>query len=135
MRLMIVGRPDIGAPSLTLPQSHAERGRACQKKCRRQPAQQSHCVGAEARRGESGSSVKGRPRMSKVGHAFLRKALYMPAMTTQYKTHGGKRFRERLAASGKPAKLIIVAMMRKFVHVAFGVIRSGKCFDPKLQNA
>ncbi|MFM0558138.1 transposase [Paraburkholderia sediminicola] len=92
-------------------------------------------AGLDPRQHESGSSVKGRPRMSKVGHAFLRKALYMPAMTTLYKTHWGKRFRERLAASGKPAKLIIGAMMRKLVHVAFGVIRSGKCFDPKLQNA
>ncbi len=89
----------------------------------------------DPRQHESGSSVKGRPRMSKIGHAFLRKALYMPAMTTLYKTVWGKRFRERLAASGKPAKLIIGAMMRKLVHVTFGVIRSGKCFDPKLQNA
>jgi len=88
-------------------------------------------AGLDPRQHESGSSVKGRPRMSKVGHAFLRKALYVPAMTT----HWGKRFRERLAAFGKPAKLIIGSMMRKLVHVAFGVIRSGKCFDPKLQNA
>lgn len=73
--------------------------------------------------------------MSKVGHAFLRKALYMPAMTTLYKTQWGQRFRARLTASGKPAKLIIGAMMRKLVHVVFGVIKSGKCFDPKLQNA
>ena len=56
--------------------------------------------------------------MSKSGHAFLRKALYMLAMTTLYKTQWGRRFRTRLAATGKPAKLIIGAMMRKLVHVA-----------------
>jgi transposase len=92
-------------------------------------------AGLDPRQHESGSSVKGKPRMSKIGHAFLRKALYMPAMVTLYKTDWGRRFRERLAAAGKPPKLIIGAMMRKLVHVAFGVLKSGKPFNPQLQNA
>lgn len=91
-------------------------------------------AGLDPRQHESGSSVRGKPRMSKVGHAFLRKALYMPAMVTLYKTDWGRRFRERLAAAGKPPKLIIGAMMRKLVHVAFGVLKSGKSFNPALQN-
>lgn len=89
-------------------------------------------AGLDPRQHESGSSVKGKPRMSKVGHAFLRKALYMPAMVTLYKTAWGKRFRERLAAAGKPPKLIIGAMMRKLIHVVFGVLKSGETFDPAL---
>lgn len=84
---------------------------------------------------ESGSSVQGRTRMSKIGHTFLRRALYMPAMVTLYKTAWGRRFRERLAANHKPAKLIIGAMMRKLAQVAFGVIKSGKPFDPALHGA
>ncbi len=92
-------------------------------------------AGLDPRIHESGSSVRGRPRMSKVGHAFIRKALYMPAMVTLYKTDWGKRFRERLATVGKPTKLIIGAMMRKLVHVAFGVLKSGKPFDSTLQTA
>lgn len=92
-------------------------------------------AGLDPRRHESGSSVKGKPRLSKVGHAFLRKSLYMPAMVTLYKTDWGKRFRDRLAASGKPAKLIIGAMMRKLLHVAFGILKSGKKFDPALHIA
>ena len=91
-------------------------------------------AGLDPRQHESGSSVKGKPRMSKVGHAFLRKALYMPAMVTLYKTDWGRCFRDRLAAAGKPPKLIIGAMMRKLVHVAFGVLKSGKPFNPALQN-
>ena len=73
--------------------------------------------------------------MSKVGHSILRKALYMPAMVTLYKTAWGRAFRERLAASGKPPKLIIGAMMRKLVQVAYGVLKSGNSFNPALQNA
>lgn len=91
-------------------------------------------AGLEPRLYESGSSVKMKPRLSKVGHAFLRKALYMPAIVTLYKTAWGARFRERLAAAGKPPKLIIGAMMRKIVHIAFGVLKSGKTFDPALHG-
>lgn len=92
-------------------------------------------AGLDPRQYQSGSSVNGKPRLSKIGHALLRKALYMPAMVTLYRTDWGKSFRHRLAAAGKPPKLIIGAMMRKLIHVAFGVLKSGKCFTPALQNA
>lgn len=84
---------------------------------------------------ESGSSVHRKPRLSKIGHAFLRRALYMPALTALYRTAWGKRFRARLAARGKPPKLIIGAMMRKLAHVAFGVVKSGVPFNPALHDA
>jgi transposase len=92
-------------------------------------------AGLDPRQQESGTSVRAKPRLSKVGHAFLRKALYMPAMVTLYKTAWGRQFKARLALSGKPAKLIIGAMMRKLLHVAFGVLKSGKPFDPTLHGA
>lgn len=92
-------------------------------------------AGLDPRQYESGTSIKGKPRLSKVGHAFLRKALYMPAMVTLYKTAWGKQFRSRLADAGKPAKLIIGAMMRKLVHVAFGVLKSAKPFDSAMHLA
>ncbi len=40
-----------------------------------------------------------------------------------------------LAASGKPAKLIIGAMMRKLLQVVFGILKSEKKFDPALHIA
>ncbi len=92
-------------------------------------------AGLDPRHHESGSSVRGKPRMSKVGHTFIRKALYMPAIVALYKTTWGKSFNARLLASGKPKMLIIGAMMRKLIHVAFGVLKSGKAFDPALHLA
>ncbi len=91
-------------------------------------------AGLNPRQHQSGSSVNGKPRMSKVGHALLRKALYMPAMVTLYKTAWGKVFRDRLASAGKPPKLIIGAMMRKLLQVAFGVLKSGQAFNPALHG-
>lgn len=89
-------------------------------------------AGLDPRQHKSGSSVCGKPRLSKVGHALLRKALYMPAMVATTRTAWGRAFRDRLAAAGKPPMVILGAMMRKLVHVAFGVLKSGKPFDPAL---
>jgi len=92
-------------------------------------------AGLSPRLHESGSSIRARPRLSKVGHAFLRRALYMPAMVTLWRTAWGRAFRDRLAANGKPSKLIIGAMMRKLAQVAFGVLKSGRAFDPAMHPA
>lgn len=92
-------------------------------------------AGLDPRHHESGSSVHGKPRLSKIGHGALRKALYMPAMVAITKTAWGRAFRDRLAAAGKPPMVIIGAMMRKLVHVAFGVLKSGKPFNPDLHAA
>jgi len=92
-------------------------------------------AGLDPRQHESGSSVRGKPRLSKVGHSFLRKALYMPAMVALYRTDWGKLFRDRLAAKGKPPMLIIGAMMRKLVQVSYGVLKSGQTFQPGLHGA
>lgn len=91
-------------------------------------------AGLDPRQHESGSSVRGKPRLSKVGHGALRRALYMPAMVAITKTRWGRAFRDRLAAAGKPPMVIIGAMMRKLVHVAFGVLKSGKPFNPALHG-
>lgn len=91
-------------------------------------------AGVEPRQHESGSSVNLPPRMSKMGNSFLRKSFYMPAMVILYKTAWGIRFRERLEAAGKPAKLIIGAMMRKLIHVVYGVLKSGQKFNPSLHG-
>jgi transposase len=91
-------------------------------------------AGLDPRQHESGSSVRGKPRLSKIGHGALRRALYMPAMVAITKTGWGRAFRDRLRAAGKAPMVIIGAMMRKLVHVVFGVLKSGKPFDPALHG-
>lgn len=80
---------------------------------------------------ESGSSVRGKARMSKTGDSRLRAALYMPAVVAMRRNTLIKEFSMRLLAAGKPKMLIVGAAMRKLVHIAFGVLHSGKPFDPK----
>jgi transposase len=66
---------------------------------------------------ESGTSVRRRPRMSKLGKAGLRAALYWPAITAMNRCPGFKAFAEALAQRGKPKKVSIGAVMRKLMHV------------------
>ncbi len=89
-------------------------------------------AGLDPRQHQSGSSVRGKPRLSKVGHARLRKALYMPAMVATTRTAWGRALKQRLAVAGKPPMLILGAMMRKLLCVAYGVLKSGRPFDPSL---
>ena len=92
-------------------------------------------AGLDVRHYQSGSSINGKPSLSKVGHATLRKSLYMPAMVALYKTTWGKIFAKRLGANGKKGKVLIGAMMRKLLYVAFGVLKSVKPFNPTLHGA
>ncbi len=44
-------------------------------------------------------------------------------------------FRARLKENGKHGTVIVGAIMRKLVYIAFGVLKSGKPFDPALAAA
>jgi transposase len=80
---------------------------------------------------ESGSSVRGRPHMSKAGPAYLRKVLYMPAVVARRCNPHIKALNDRLLAKGKSKMAAIGAAMRKLAHLCFGVVHTGKPYDPK----
>ena len=83
----------------------------------------------------SGSSIKGKPRLCKIGHARLRKALYMPALVSIQCNPVMIAFYNRLKEKGKNGKVIVCAIMRKLIHVIFGVLKSGKKYDPNYKPA
>jgi transposase len=87
-------------------------------------------IGLAPREFTSGSSIKGKPRLSKVGNARLRKALFMPALVSIQCNPVIQTFYHRLKGNGKNGKVIVCAIMRKLVHLIFGVLKSGRPFDP-----
>ena len=92
-------------------------------------------IGLNPREYQSGSSIRGKSKLSKTGDAGLRKALYMPAITAKKHNPIVKIFCERLQKAGKPKMLIIGAAMRKLLHITYGVLKSGRPFDAKLATA
>lgn len=79
---------------------------------------------------QSGTSIWRRAKMSKVGKSTVRAGLYWPARTAMKYNPIIQVFKERLLKKGKSNKVIIGAAMRKLLHIAFGVLKSGKPFDP-----
>ena len=86
-------------------------------------------IGLAPRQFISGSSIKGKPRLSKIGNARLRKALFMPALVSIQCNPIIQTFYHRLKGNGKNGKVIVCAIMRKLVHLIFGILKSGKPFD------
>lgn len=78
---------------------------------------------------ESGT-LRRRARLSKIGPSRLRKALYFPAVTALRWNPTIRAVRTRLAAAGKPPMVIIGAAMRKLIHLAYGVLKSGRAYEP-----
>jgi transposase len=93
-------------------------------------------AGLVPRERQSGSSVRGRVRLSKIGNARLRKALYFPAITALRCSPFFQQWAEGLRQRGKSKMAVIGAAMRKLVHLAYGVLKTGHPFDPEwVQNA
>ena len=78
----------------------------------------------------SGSSIHKKSRLSKTGNAHLRKILYMPAVSARRWNPIIQTFCQRLSRSGLTALQQIGAAMRKLLHLAYGILKSGKPFDP-----
>ena len=78
---------------------------------------------------------QGRRVMCKLGPGRLRKALYFPAIAAIRFNPSLQPLALRLRGAGKPPMLIIGAAMRKLIHLAFGVLKSGRAYDPELAKA
>ncbi|MGI9214585.1 MAG: IS110 family transposase, partial [Gammaproteobacteria bacterium] len=89
-------------------------------------------VGLNPKQRQSGTSVNGQSKISKIGNSSLRKTFYFPAIVARQHNPIIKSFCQRLELAGKPKMVIICAAMRKLVHVVYGVLKSGKAFDAKL---
>ena len=86
-------------------------------------------AGLDPREHESGTSVRGRVRISKVGSVHLRRALYMPAVVASRTEPRVKAFYEELLARGKKPQVAHIAVMRKLLHAVHGMLRHGADFD------
>lgn len=90
--------------------------------------------GLNPRLQESGKH-KGHVRISRMGSARLRAGLYMPAVSSLTHNRAIREMAERMKAKGKAGKQIACAAMRKLLCIAYGVLKSGRPFEPTLAIA
>jgi len=78
---------------------------------------------------------KGSAAIAKLGSALIRAKLYMSTLTAMTHNPAIRAFVQRLKERGKPSRVAMVAGMRKLLHIAWGVVRSGRSFDPAIALA
>lgn len=86
-------------------------------------------IGVTPKQRLSGTSVKGRTRISRAGHTAARKALYMPGLVAKRHNPVIAAMARRLEARGLAPKAIVGASMRRLVHMIYGVLKSGTHFN------
>jgi transposase len=89
-------------------------------------------VGLSVRERKSGTSVRGKSRLSKRGDSYIRKSLYWPAITATRYNADVKALYVRLLEKGKAKMVAIGAAMRKLVHIAFGVLKNRTPYIPQV---
>lgn len=85
-------------------------------------------AGLDPTRTESGTSVRGRRKISKGGSSTVRKILYFPTLNCIQHNKQIRTFYERLVNNHKPKKLAVIAAMRKLLLIAHAVYRNGESY-------
>jgi transposase len=85
-------------------------------------------AGLDPRAHQSGTSVDKPARVSKVGNAHIRRALFMPALVAVRHEPHDKAFFDKLVARGKTPLQAYVAVMRKLLHAIYGMFTTNTVF-------
>ena len=78
---------------------------------------------------QSGSSVRGRSRISKIGNKKLRNLLFMCSFNACKYNKSCKELYDRIVAKGKSKKLALIAVCNKLLKQAFAIAKSGLIYD------
>ena len=89
-------------------------------------------VGVSPTTYSSGSSIKGRGGIAKMGQARMRQLVYLCSWTAKRCNPACKQLYERLQASGKPAKVINIAIAHKLLRQAWAVAKQNVNFNPNI---
>ena len=78
---------------------------------------------------QSGSSVNGRSRISKMGNSKLRNLLFMCSFNACKYNRACKALYDRIVAKGKSKKLALIAVCNKLLKQAFSIVKNGIPYD------
>jgi len=92
--------------------------------------------GLDIKEKQSGTSVKGKPRISKKGNRHLRKAMYMPALTAIRNDEHFKAIFVRLLSKHGIKMKAAVAVQRKLLELIYVIWKTDTAYDKNyLQRA
>jgi transposase len=82
----------------------------------------------------SGTSIKGRERISKMGNPKLRNLLFMCSFNAVKYNKACKELFDRIVAKGKSKKLALIAVCNKLLKQAFSIIKKGVTYDDNFKS-
>jgi len=91
-------------------------------------------VGLAPRLYESGSSVRGKVHIAKLGMGQMRKLLYLCALSAKKYNLACQQLYQRLLEKGKAKKLALIAVANKLLKQAFAIGSSLKLYQQPKQN-
>lgn len=74
--------------------------------------------------------MRGRASIGKSGRSKLREVLYMCAVVASTHDPAIRALAQRMQQRGKPAKVVLTAVMRKLLHLVYGILKSEEAYDP-----
>lgn len=83
---------------------------------------------------ESGTSVKGKAKICKLGMSEVRHCLYMAARSARKYNPACKALYDRLRAKGKAHRVAMVAVVNKLIKQAFALAKAGTYFEHDYQK-
>ena len=86
-------------------------------------------IGFSPRIYQSGTSVKGKGHIAKMGNGKVRKLLYMCSWSAKRYNKPIATMYKRLFEKGKPERVIKVALANKLIKQAFAIVKSGRAFE------
>jgi transposase len=90
--------------------------------------------GLDVRLKDSGTSVKGKPKISKKGNRHLRKAMHMPALAAMRFNEHHKAVFARLVSKHGIKMKAAVAVQRKILELIYTIYKTDKAFDKSYVN-
>lgn len=91
-------------------------------------------AGLDVKEKQSGISVKGKPKISKKGNRYLRKAVHLPALTAIKHCEQYRDNYARLVARHGIKMKAVVAVQRKLLELVYIVYKNETVFDPEYEE-
>ncbi|MBK8686876.1 MAG: IS110 family transposase [Bacteroidetes bacterium] len=89
-------------------------------------------AGLDVREKQSGTSIKGKPSISKKGNRYLRKAMHLPALSAIRHNKRYKAVFARIVQKSGIKMKAAVAIQRKLLELSYILFKTQKPFDIKI---
>ena len=91
-------------------------------------------AGLSPREYTSGTSIRGKTRLTKVGGGLIRAKLFLCSFSAKKSNGACRALYDRLVAKGKNGKVALIAVCNKLLKQAFAIVKSGQPYQAEFTS-